>query len=77
MLRISRLNEKQRRPFNQRIEILDDTRALCLENWPTEDEERWVSRWTFLVKKEGGWRIDRVMTGSEKAGEDICRTGPS
>jgi hypothetical protein len=77
MLKTSQLNEKQRRPFNQRIETLDDARALCIENWPTDDEEKWVIRWTFLVKRDGGWKIDRIMTGSEKAGEDTCRSGSS
>jgi wyosine [tRNA(Phe)-imidazoG37] synthetase (radical SAM superfamily) len=77
MLKASQLNEKQHRPFNQRIEILDDARALCIENWPTYDEEKWVTRWTFLVKKEVGWRIDQVMTGTEKSGEDACRIGSS
>jgi len=73
ILKMSGSNGKQNRPFNQRIEFLDDARALCLENWPTDDEEKWITRWTFLTKKEGAWKIDRIMTGSEKAGEDICR----
>jgi|GEM_PF-446376 len=75
MLKISQLNEKQRSPFNQRIEILDDARALCIENWPTDDEEKWVTRWTFLVKKEAGWKIDRIMSGMEKSGDDVCKVG--
>ncbi|MCX5835201.1 MAG: radical SAM protein [Deltaproteobacteria bacterium] len=73
MLKISQLNEKQRRPFNQRIEILDDARALCLENWPTEDESKQMTRWVFLVKRNEQWKIDRLLTGVVKPGEDVCR----
>jgi len=62
-----------RRPLNQRFEVLDETQALCLENWPTEDEARQISRWTFLVKRSGEWKIERIMTGEVKTGDDVCR----
>ncbi len=67
------LNGGLRRPLNQRFEVLDETQALCLENWPTEDEARQISRWTFLVKRSGEWKIERIMTGEVKTGDDVCR----
>lgn len=67
------LKEQLRRPLHQRFEILDETQALCLENWPTEDEARQISRWTFLVRRNGEWKISRVMTGEVKPGDDVCR----
>ncbi len=72
ILKICPLIEKQRRPFSQRIEILDDARALCLENWLTDDEERLVTRWAFLIKRNGAWKIDRIMAGETRPSEEAC-----
>ncbi|HOD35224.1 MAG TPA: DUF512 domain-containing protein [Syntrophales bacterium] len=76
MLRVGQLSENQRRPFNQRIEILDDERALCLENWPTDNEERLVTRWVFLIKRSGAWKIDRIMAGEARRSEETCAAKP-
>ncbi len=73
MLGAADWKEELRRPIHQRFEILDETRALCLENWATEDEARQLSRWTFLVRRNGEWKINRVMTGEVKPGDDACR----
>ena len=73
ILGATELKEELRRPLHQRFEILDETQALCLENWPTEDETRQISRWTFLIRRNGAWKIDRIMTGEAKPNEDACR----
>jgi uncharacterized Fe-S cluster-containing radical SAM superfamily protein len=47
-------------PLFQTFQLLDGSHALCTEKWPCRDTSPAVLRWTFLLKKEDGWRIDYI-----------------
>jgi uncharacterized Fe-S cluster-containing radical SAM superfamily protein len=69
------LQERQRIPPGQRppfqgFEMLGASRGLCIERWPTQDETVTYRKWTFLVKREGGWRIQEIVQGED---EDMIR----
>jgi len=69
------LQERQRIPHGQRplfqgFEMLGASRGLCIERWPTQDEVVTYRKWTFLVKREAGWRIQEIVQGED---EDMIR----
>jgi wyosine [tRNA(Phe)-imidazoG37] synthetase (radical SAM superfamily) len=73
------LTERQRmppgvRPLFQGFEMLGASRGLCIERWPTKDEVITYRKWTFLVKREGGWRIQEIVHGDD---EDMIRGEPA
>ena len=48
--------------WTESFEMLDGARALCTETWSTKDQDV-CTRWTFLVRRETGWRIERFERG--------------
>lgn len=50
-------------PAQQRFERLDDTHALCIERWKTRDPGVFLNKWTFWVKRENTWRVERLLWG--------------
>jgi len=54
------------RPLNQTFYLLDKTQAQSIETWPTKDESVTFRRWTFLVKREGRWRIRSIVQGEKQ-----------
>lgn len=60
-----RLREEGRRvqgrtPLSQSFEILDGTRALCIETWSRAGADEPLRRWTRLVKIDRSWRIESI-----------------
>jgi len=53
------------KPLNQRFEFLDEARALCIEQWPAPDRDAPLNKWTFLVRKGGQWKIERITYSAE------------
>jgi hypothetical protein len=62
------------RPLFQGFEMLGTGRGLCIERWPTRDETITYRKWTFLEKRETGWRIREIVTGED---EDLMKGEPS
>jgi len=65
------LREKQAlpltaKPFNQIFYLLDKTQAQCIETWPTQDDSVSYRRWTFLVKRDGQWRVRSIVQGENQ-----------
>lgn len=56
----------QHRLLDRKFEMLGGARALCTELWSTQDQDL-CSRWTFLVRRESGWKIERLERGEENA----------
>ena len=54
-------------PVSRTFRLLDSTHALCSEKRPGRQGSGSVLRWTFLLKKKGGWRIGYI---SQNAAED-------
>lgn len=54
-------------PLNQRFELLDESHALCIEQWPAPDRDAPLNKWTFFVRKGDQWKIERLLRG--KAGD--------
>ncbi|MCJ7612502.1 MAG: radical SAM protein [Candidatus Aminicenantes bacterium] len=53
-------------PINQTLYLLDKTQAQCIETWPTKDDSVCFRRWTFLVKRNGQWRIRSLVQGEKQ-----------
>ena len=54
-------------PVSRTVRFLDPNHALCTEKRPGREGTKSSSRWTFLLKRAGGWRIGYV---SQTNGED-------
>jgi len=54
------------RPLFQGFEILGASRGLCIERWPTQDEVITYRKWTFLVKREAGWKVQEIVQGEDE-----------
>jgi len=52
-------------PLIQEFKILDSSRALCLEKWPTKDPSITFNKWIFLIKRGPHWKIESVAYGKE------------
>jgi hypothetical protein len=61
------------RPLFQGFEMLGASRGLCIERWPTKDETVTFRKWTFLAKREAGWRIQEIVWGED---EDMIKGDP-
>jgi hypothetical protein len=61
------------RPLFQGFEMLGASRGLCIERWPTKDETITYRKWTFMAKREQGWRIQEIVQGED---EDMMKGDP-
>jgi hypothetical protein len=66
MLRADEGAPGQKRLLDRRFETLGGARALCIETWSTGTQDV-VTRWTFLVRSENQWKIERLLE-NETAG---------
>jgi hypothetical protein len=49
----------------QGFQVLDATRGLCIEEWPTGDEAITFRKWTYLVRRSPRWRISEITWGED------------